>query len=139
MYSHGLDFHSRVLCFAIFFSLQERSTSKTNRAIWAAASGAAEQAVGDAAARCRNWRFGYAKHAMRNVRLACRSPANALAIARAGLAKAQSLFQFVRKGASLPLFGFVLGVCASFPFSLFSSSFPPSNPFLTSSWPFPNR
>ena len=56
------------------------------------------QAVGDAAARCRNWRFGYAKHAMRNVRLACRSPANALAIARAGLAKAQSLFEFVRKG-----------------------------------------
>ena len=79
----------------------ERSTSKTNRAIWAAASGAAEQAVGDAAARCRNWRFGYAKHAMRNVRLACRSPENATAIAKAGLAKAQSLFEFVRKGPSL--------------------------------------
>ena len=57
--------------------------------------------MGDAAARCRNWRFGYAKHAMRNVRLACRSPENATAIAKAGLAKAQSLFEFVRKGPSL--------------------------------------
>ena len=82
---------------------QERGSMPTNKAIWAAAVGAASAQAQAAVERERNWRFGYAHHAEENVKLSLASPADALAIARAGLAAAHARFRFRRAGAELPL------------------------------------
>ena len=46
----------------------------------------------------RNWRFGYAKHADKSVRVALESRENAVKMAQAGLAAAHGEFRFFRTG-----------------------------------------
>merc|ERR1719245_347142 len=67
---------------------ETRSTTKTNKAIWAASMNAVDTQIGGKCERERNWRFGYQKHVMNNVVLSCKSKKNALEIANAGLKKA---------------------------------------------------
>lgn len=58
-------------------STGERSSTETNRAIWAAASAAANPAAGAAAAKEKNWRYGYVKHVEAHVRCCLGSAAAA--------------------------------------------------------------
>jgi hypothetical protein len=75
-------------------------TTGTNRGIWEASFAAVDAALAAKVANERNWRFGYRKHVQNNVRLACESKANALKIARAGLAKAMSEFKYKHPDAA---------------------------------------
>jgi len=76
----------------------ERSTSKTNQAIWVAAVGAVDKAAEAKAHKEKNWRFGYVKHVEANVRASLRSPKAALKVAEEGLNTAHEKFEFVRGG-----------------------------------------
>ena len=73
----------------------ERSSTDTNKAILAAAVGAANPEKEAAILACKKWRFQYQKHLRALVEEQCQSPKAALAIAEAGLAKAYELFEFV--------------------------------------------
>ena len=74
----------------------DRGTTETNREVLAAGTAGADAEAGKKCRGERSWRFGYAKHVDRQVRLSLESRENALAIARAGLARAHELFEFVR-------------------------------------------
>lgn len=76
----------------------ERSTSVTNQAIWAASVAVSPEAA-TAVRQEKKWRFGYAKHVERQVRVALESRAKAVSIATDGLAAANELFEFVREGS----------------------------------------
>lgn len=82
----------------------ERSTTATNKAIISSSLAAFEnkEAHGKAIGT-KNWRFGYMKHIVNQVRLSCESPVAAIESARAGLTDAHSRFEFVRDGESMPL------------------------------------
>ena len=81
----------------------ERGSTPTNQAIWAQALGAVDKGARAGVEAERNWRFGYARHAERSVQLALASEADALAMARAGLAAAQASFRFRRGDREVPL------------------------------------
>uniref|UniRef100_A0A7S2AMZ6 very-long-chain (3R)-3-hydroxyacyl-CoA dehydratase n=1 Tax=Octactis speculum TaxID=3111310 RepID=A0A7S2AMZ6_9STRA len=80
----------------------DRSTSKTNKAIWVAAMEGVDPKVAAKAKKEKNWRYGYVKHVEANVRTSLSSPENALSIASAGLKSAHGMFEFVRNGKSMP-------------------------------------
>jgi len=81
----------------------KRSTTATNRAIWAAAIGAVSQDLAKLVLKEKNWRFGYTKHAVALVRASCASRDVAVSVAKAGLAEAYRQFQFIRDGKEIPL------------------------------------
>ena len=74
----------------------DRSTAKTNQAIWVKAVEAADADAAKAAKKEKGWRFGYVPHVEANVRVSLKSPDAALAVADAGLTAAHDLFEFVR-------------------------------------------
>jgi len=80
----------------------DRSTTKTNRAIWAASTEGVDAKVSGKCGGERNWRFKYQKHVMSNVEVSCQSKANALKIAHQGLAAAYKLFEFKRGDEVMP-------------------------------------
>lgn len=96
----------------------ERSSTKVNQAILAAAVGAVNPEKSKAILASRGWRFSYWKHLKALVEEQCTSPEAALRIAQAGLDKAYELFEFIyddnssvsfkeamtRDGSSKPLF-----------------------------------
>jgi len=73
----------------------DRSSTPTSKEILASAIAAVNQEKAEAVRNLRNWRFGYVKHFVNMVEEQCASTEAALAVAKAGLAKAHSLFQFV--------------------------------------------
>ena len=73
----------------------QRSTTVVNQGAIAASNRAVDAAAGDAAAKERNWRFGYAKHVVKNVELSCKSNPACLKAAKAGLDFLQDQFEFV--------------------------------------------
>ncbi|GKY92003.1 hypothetical protein MPSEU_000171900 [Mayamaea pseudoterrestris] len=73
----------------------ERSSTKINQQIVAAAVGAVNPTKASAVLRSRHWRFQYTKHLRAMVEEQCKSPEAALKIAQAGLNKAYELFEFV--------------------------------------------
>ena len=75
-----------------------RSTTIVNQGALVASLRGIEDAAADAAQKERNWRFGYAKHVVKNVELSCKSNANCLAIARQGLDYLHRNFVFVQPG-----------------------------------------
>eukprot|EP01084_Bolivina_argentea_P227908 384995_1 len=79
-----------------------RSTTKTNKSIWAASMATVDKNMSTKCEKERNWRFGYNKHVMNNVVLSCKSEKNALEIANAGLNKAYELFEFKRNNKIIP-------------------------------------
>mmetsp|Transcript_29590 Transcript_29590/g.47073 ORF Transcript_29590/g.47073 Transcript_29590/m.47073 type:complete len:776 (+) Transcript_29590:85-2412(+) len=79
-----------------------RSTTRTNKAIWAASIASVDSTASKKCEKERNWRFGYGRHVMSNVELSCQSKQNALAIAQAGLDRAYELFEFKRGDQILP-------------------------------------
>lgn len=80
-----------------------RSTTKTNREIWAASVDTVSEKDAEVVRGERNWRFGYVKHVRRHVELCAGSRADALRIARDGLKAAHHHFQFVRDEKSQSL------------------------------------
>jgi len=83
-----------------------RSTTNTSKSIIAAANaggGAEGQALATKVEKERKWRFGYVKHMLNHVKLCLSSEETALSMARAGLAKAQNTFMFVRDGEEMTL------------------------------------
>lgn len=76
----------------------DRSSSKTNQAIWSAAMGAVDKEAQAKLDKVKNWRFGYAKQVMKSVHVSLASKKNALAMAKAGLEEARNQFTFVADG-----------------------------------------
>ena len=81
----------------------DRSTTVAGKAIFAASIKAASPSDAEAVLREKNWRFGYAKHVVKNVELSLASPDASVAIATAGLDAAMGSFDFIRGGSSLKL------------------------------------
>ena len=81
----------------------ERSTTVAGKNIFAASVAAASPDDATAIKTEKNWRFGYAKHVVRNVELSLASPAAAIDIATRGLDAAMSSFDFIRDGKSMKL------------------------------------
>eukprot|EP00163_Fabomonas_tropica_P028758 TRINITY_DN5923_c1_g1_i2.p1 TRINITY_DN5923_c1_g1~~TRINITY_DN5923_c1_g1_i2.p1 ORF type:complete len:856 (-),score=285.68 TRINITY_DN5923_c1_g1_i2:238-2505(-) len=79
----------------------ERSSLKTNQAIWEAALTPA--GLNGELAKQRGWRGAYKKWVNRSVGIACASPEAALAQSKAGLAKAMELFQYVESAGDKPV------------------------------------
>jgi len=82
----------------------QRSSTHVNKAIVAAAVGAASPEKADRINATKNWRFGYVRHLNALVDEQCQSPDAALAIAAAGLAKAYELFEFIAPDGSAASF-----------------------------------
>lgn len=80
----------------------DRSTSKTNKAILVKSIEAVDEKVALKAKKEKNWRYGYVKHVEANVRTSLLSPSNALKVAEAGLKAAHEMFEFVRDGETMP-------------------------------------
>eukprot|EP00211_Chloroparvula_japonica_P003862 CAMPEP_0119130022 /NCGR_PEP_ID=MMETSP1310-20130426/7527_1 /TAXON_ID=464262 /ORGANISM="Genus nov. species nov., Strain RCC2339" /LENGTH=766 /DNA_ID=CAMNT_0007120489 /DNA_START=63 /DNA_END=2364 /DNA_ORIENTATION=- len=80
----------------------DRSTTVTNKAIWKSAVQSKPE-LAQKIEKERNWRFGYAKHIVENVRACLESTESALTIAQDGLKAAQDTFQFVRDGETMTL------------------------------------
>mmetsp|Transcript_20526 Transcript_20526/g.56660 ORF Transcript_20526/g.56660 Transcript_20526/m.56660 type:complete len:751 (+) Transcript_20526:108-2360(+) len=78
----------------------ERSSTKVNQAIVAAAVGAVNESKAKAILKTKGWRFGYWKHLKALVEEQCTSPEAALKIAQSGLDKAYELFEFVAPDGS---------------------------------------
>jgi len=81
----------------------DRSTTAAGKAIFADSIKAVSPDDAAAALAEKNWRFGYAKHVVKNVELSLASPDAAIAIAKSGLESALSSFDFVRDGSSMKL------------------------------------
>lgn len=77
-----------------------RSTTIVNQGAIAASLAAIDGAAGQAAAAEKNWRFGYAKHIVRNVELSCGSEEKCLAAAKAGLLYLHKNFEYVLPGGN---------------------------------------
>jgi hypothetical protein len=73
----------------------QRSSTDTNKAIVAAAVGAANPDKASAVLGSKKWRFEYTKHLRALVEEQCTSPDAALKIAQAGLDKAYEVFEFI--------------------------------------------
>jgi hypothetical protein len=84
-------------------STGERSTTVIGKRIFAASLKGVDEAKAVAAEAERNWRFGYAKHVIKNVEVCMRSPETAVRVSRQGLDAAMSSFEFVRNGQSTSL------------------------------------
>lgn len=74
----------------------QRSTTIVNQGAFAAAIAEVDKSASDAVLKERNWRFGYAKHVVRNVELCCESESQCVKICNAGLNYLHSKFEFVR-------------------------------------------
>lgn len=74
-----------------------RSSTDTSKSILAAAVGSVDAKAAEDVKAEKKWRFGYVKHLAKMVEVQCKSPEDALRIARAGLDAAYSTFQFVSK------------------------------------------
>ena len=79
----------------------ERSTLKTNKAIWQAAMAPAK--LDEDVRRTKSWRGAYHKWVNKSVRTACQSEKAALAQAEAGLKKSMELFQFISAPGADPI------------------------------------
>lgn len=74
----------------------QRSTTIVNQGAFVASIAAVDKAASEAAAKEKNWRFGYAKHVVKNVELCCASEQQCVAICKAGLDYLHTKFEFVR-------------------------------------------
>ncbi|KAL3783697.1 hypothetical protein ACHAW5_005182 [Stephanodiscus triporus] len=74
-----------------------RSSTDTAKFILASALGAVDPDAAVSVTNEKRWRFGYVRHLVNMVEAQCKSPDDALKVARAGLDAAYSAFQFVSK------------------------------------------
>lgn len=72
-----------------------RSTTIVNRGAIEASTRVADAKAADAAKNERNWRFGYAKHFVKNVELSLASPQTCLKMCHAGLDYIHDEFRFI--------------------------------------------
>ena len=91
---------SRGVDFPLDVKTNTRSTTVVNQGAIAASLAAVDPAAGAAATAEKNWRFGYAKHIVRNVELCCGSEENCLKIAKTGLDYLHKNFEFVMPDGS---------------------------------------
>jgi hypothetical protein len=78
-----------------------RSTTIVNQGTYVAAAKAVDADASAAAAKEKNWRYGYAKHVVRNVEISCKSNAANLKVAKAGLEYLHDNFEFVTKDGTM--------------------------------------
>lgn len=76
----------------------EVSTTQTGKEIFATSVQNISQVEYETVLKERNWRFGYAKHVVKNVELSVKSKDNAVKIAQAGLDYCYKNFRFIRDG-----------------------------------------
>lgn len=81
----------------------QRGTMEVNQATLAAAIEAVDKEEAAAVRANKKWRFGYAKHVLKNVGISASRPENALKVAEAGLKYLHSTMTFVRDGSEMPL------------------------------------
>eukprot|EP00004_Rigifila_ramosa_P026569 TRINITY_DN832_c0_g1_i1.p1 TRINITY_DN832_c0_g1~~TRINITY_DN832_c0_g1_i1.p1 ORF type:complete len:530 (-),score=132.65 TRINITY_DN832_c0_g1_i1:363-1910(-) len=81
----------------------DRSSTVAGKMVFAAAAGAVDSQAADRVNAERNWRYGYNKHVLEQVRLAAKSPTAAVSIAAAGLECLHNKFEFVRDGQTMSL------------------------------------
>ena len=81
----------------------ERSTTKTNKLIWAESIKNIDDNEYNRVNKEKNWRFKYNKYVLKNVQLSCKSKGDALKIAEQGLNKAYQVFEFKRDNKVIPL------------------------------------
>ncbi|CAJ1381592.1 unnamed protein product [Effrenium voratum] len=81
----------------------ERSTTGLNQGAFAAAVKAHSKEAFEAVEAERKWRFGYARHVVRQAQLASTAPEAALGIAKDGLGYLHSTMEFCRGEESMPL------------------------------------
>jgi hypothetical protein len=81
----------------------DRSTTVAGKTIFAASIAAISPEDAKAVIAEKNWRFGYAKHVVKNVELSLKTPEASIAVAKAGLESAMSSFDFIRDGKSMKL------------------------------------
>ena len=77
-----------------------RSSTPTAKEILATAIEAVNPELADKVRKEKKWRFGYVKHLINMVEAQCNSPEDALKVAKAGIDKAYSTFQFISKDGS---------------------------------------
>uniref|UniRef100_A0A7S1L587 very-long-chain (3R)-3-hydroxyacyl-CoA dehydratase n=1 Tax=Neobodo designis TaxID=312471 RepID=A0A7S1L587_NEODS len=78
-----------------------RSTTIVNQGTYVAAVKDVDPEASAAAAKEKNWRYGYAKHVVRNVEISCKSNATCLKVAKAGLDYLHANFEFVTKDGTM--------------------------------------
>lgn len=72
-----------------------RSTTSVNQGAFAASVAEVDKDASAACSREKNWRFGYAKHVVRNVEICCASNEQCVKVAKAGLRYIHNNFEFV--------------------------------------------
>ena len=87
--SEGIDF-------PLDEATNQRSTTIVNQGAFVASIRGVDEAAANAAQKERNWRFGYAKHIVKNVELSCASNAQSVKIARQGLTYLHKNFVYVQ-------------------------------------------
>jgi len=92
----------------------ERSTTAINQGAIAASLAAVDPESAEAARSVRNWRFGYAKHVVRNVELSLTSQEACLKMAQAGLDYLHENFEFIRDGKTMKLSEAMSKITATF-------------------------
>ncbi|EDQ87551.1 uncharacterized protein MONBRDRAFT_37825 [Monosiga brevicollis MX1] len=92
-----------------------RSTSSTGQAVLARSVMDVDPQAAVAVMKERNWRFGYGKHFIENVRISLRTPETALKVAQTGLDYMHNQFEFVRDGKVMSLATAMSTITASFP------------------------
>lgn len=96
----------RGLVFPVNAKRGDRGSTPVAKAILSAAIGAVSPEKAEKVMKERNWRFGYVKHFLGMVEEQMKSEENALAVAKAGLAKAYEIFEFISSdGESTTTFG----------------------------------
>ena len=76
----------------------ERSSTAVGKAVFADSLKGVSDADAAAVEKERNWRFGYAKHVVKNVNVSLGSKEVAVKVATQGLAAAMDRMEFVRDG-----------------------------------------
>ena len=84
-------------------ALPLNSTSSTGQAVLARSVMDVDPQAAVAVMKERNWRFGYGKHFIENVRISLRTPETALKVAQTGLDYMHNQFEFVRDGKVMSL------------------------------------
>lgn len=80
-----------------------RSTTAINQEAFARSIEPISKEAAEAVRKQRGWRFGYAKHLVKNVELCAADPANPLVVAQAGLDYLHDSFEFIRDGKTTSL------------------------------------
>eukprot|EP00730_Choanoeca_flexa_P018259 TRINITY_DN8871_c0_g3_i1.p1 TRINITY_DN8871_c0_g3~~TRINITY_DN8871_c0_g3_i1.p1 ORF type:complete len:779 (+),score=232.77 TRINITY_DN8871_c0_g3_i1:30-2366(+) len=96
-------------------STGKRSTSAVGQAVMAMSVLQTDPSAAVACLKEKNWRFGYAKHFIKNVEVSLKNPETALKVAEDGLEYLHNTFEFGRDGKVMSLATAMETITDSFP------------------------